>query len=110
MKQASFKSSPFLFPINRKKVRLCRLHFADVDAATGFVEFDNTVLEREEGEVATLTDVGTRNEFAADLANQNAACGYFLTGVAFNAAAFRLTVATVGRSPLSFFMCHCSAP
>jgi hypothetical protein len=108
MKQASFESSPLLFP-NTGKL-LCGLHFADVDAAAGFVELDDAVFEREECEIATLTDVGASDEFIADLTNDNATGGYGFPPVAFDAAAFRLTVTTVTGSPLSFFMCHGSAP
>ena len=70
------------------------------------LEFDLAVLEGKERVVAADTDVETRVEFGAALANDDGAGCDRLPTVCLDAAILWIAVATVRRGALSFFMCH----
>ena len=69
-------------------------------------EFDQTVLEGEQGEILANSDVVAGHEGVPFLANQNVASGNQLTRVKLNAKALRLRIAAVPSGSSSFFMRH----
>ncbi len=76
------------------KRNLCRCReFAHVNLAA--LEFDLAVDQCEYGVIATDADVETGVELRSALADDDAAGGYELTTIGFNAAILRIAVATV---------------
>lgn len=69
-------------------------------------EFDQAVLEGEQGEILADTHVVAGHEGVPLLANQDVASGNQLTRVKLNAQAFCLRVATVPSGSSSFLMRH----
>ena len=74
---------------------LSRSFFANMYFALTLVEFDHAVLQREKRVVAAAADVYTGMKLCAQLANKDAAGGYFLSTKTFYAATLRIGVATV---------------
>ena len=69
-------------------------------------ELDVAIDEREQGMVATYTNIVSRFDFGAALADNNAAGGYQLAIEAFHAEHLRVAIATIARATHAFFMCH----
>src|SRR5262249_38644070 len=78
----------------------------DRDLAMRLVVFDGAVLEREERPVAAGADVAARVELGAALADDDRASEDGLAAENFYAKTLRVTLASVGRCALTFFMRH----
>src|SRR5436305_13846517 len=69
-------------------------------------ELDVAIDEREQGMVATYTNIVSRFDFGAALADNNAAGGYQLAVEAFHAEHLRVAITTIARATHAFLMCH----
>jgi hypothetical protein len=83
----------------------------DLHGSLGFlVEFDVTVAQGEDGEIAAEADVLARMNVRTALSDDDAASGDELTAVGFDSTHFRFAVAAVTAAGLAFFMCHFRSP
>jgi hypothetical protein len=78
----------------------------DVHAAAVLVELHLAVHERKERPIAARADVLARDEFAAALADDDAARADDFAAKFFYAQPFADAVAPVADAALTFFMCH----
>src|SRR6185503_15269397 len=83
-----------------------RTHHRDPAPVPVPIETHDTLLQREEGPVATRADPGASVEVGAGLADDDVARDGVLAVRDLHTAVFRLGVAAVTRAALSFFMCH----
>jgi hypothetical protein len=85
---------------------LFRRDWIDIDTPSATIESDVAVDQREDRVIAAETDVFTRHEFRAALADNDVASHNHLAAKSLDAEAFTDAIPTVLNAALSFFVCH----
>ncbi len=76
----------------------------DIDLTAA--ESDDSVTQREQGVVPASTNVMSRQMVRASLPDDDSPHGDRLAAKTFDTAILRITVASVPRGTLTFFVCH----
>ena len=78
----------------------------DVHAAAVLIELDLTILESEEGPIATGANILASDEFGAALTDDDTAGSDMFTAKSLHSEALRITVTAISATALTFFMSH----
>ncbi len=77
-----------------------------IHAVAGFVEFDLSIDESEQGPIATRADIQACDKLCTTLADQNTAGRNKFTTKTFNPKSLANAVTAVANAALTFLMCH----